>query len=363
MKIALLYEGLNPENQFIGGSLYLLQFRDKLREKGFAPSLFDLNYSIQETKRKTTQKIFSTGLISIKPVKVLVTNQLIFNRMKLLKEFDIIHSISWSSIPAIYYISKYSSTQFIFDCRTSLMNINRYYNIYKLAVLKNFEPNYLIFCDEGSYKQYLNIFNNKRVVYIPTPIDTYSFKKNNRTDMSPKFRILFASSLSSKKGLLDLLKVMEDLSTSYKEIQLVIAGDGPLREYVLNIAAKKKWLIYVGLVEHSRMPLLLNSVDLLVHPSHFEGLSRTVLEALACEIPVIATNVGGHFVLRNVLKLVPPSSPQQLNDAILYLFENEKVRKLLGVAGRKFVKKNNSWDMAIQRTISIYELLNDEKRL
>lgn len=364
MKVGLFYEGLDARSQFIGGSMYLIQLGDKLREKGFATSLlapFRNKIRVVEGEEET-QGTLSSRLGSAKPVKVLTLNRLILNAREMFEGFDVMHSISWSSIPSSHLISKRSSIPFIFDCRTSLFNVNKSYNLYKLTVLRLFKPGYLIFCDEASLREYTSIFGHEGVGYIPTPVDVQHFKKDSQREAPRKCRILFASSLSREKGLLDLLRAVEDVLHRHSEIELIVAGDGPLRDHIWDLAADRSWLKYVGLVDHFQMPCLLNSVDLLVHPSYFESLSTTVLEGLACGVPVITTNVGGQFVLKDVVRLIPPSCPEKISEEILYMVENEDVRERHSREGRRYVEENNSWDTAIQQMIHMYKSLIGDPR-
>jgi glycosyltransferase involved in cell wall biosynthesis len=358
MKLALFYEGINAKTQFIGGSIYLMELHDRLRERGYVVSLLaPLRDKICIMTGERSHWAQFSCLTSAKPVKVLTLNKLILNSRKIFKSFDVVHTISWGSIPSLSLTSKYSSVPFIFDCRSSLFNVNRSYNLYKLTVLRLFKPSYLIFCDEGSFRQYTRIFGCGGAACIPTPVNTQHFKKSTHQEASEKFRILFASSLSREKGLLDLLQAVENLLPYHSDFELVVAGDGPLRNYITKLATEKVWLKYVGLVDHSKMPRLLNSVDLLVHPSYFEGLSHTVLEGLACGVPVITTDVGGHFVLKDVVRLIPPSSPKKISEEILYMLENEDVRERYSREGRRYVEENNSWNRAIREVIHIYESL------
>jgi len=360
MKVAFFYDGLDIRSHFFGGAIYLNKLGELLRREGINVSfLVPSKNIVRNMSLVKSSRGSSLRRNSFKPLKVLTINKCILNSIDLLRSFDVIHSISWSSIPSLNLISKNSrfNTSFLFDCRTSLLNIKRSFNFYKLFVLKFFPPNYVIFSDEKSFRDYLNFFDYRRVEYIPIPVDLQIFKRYGEHELKNKFRILFASSLSHDKGLLDLLKAMKYILNHYSNVELLVAGDGPLRDYVLELSKERKWLRYLGFVDHYRMPMLLNSVDLLVHPSYYEAVSSTVLEGLACEVPVITTNVCGHIVLKEVVRLVPSSSPGRLSKEILYMLENEAVRKRYSRVGRRYVEENNSWDQAIQRVIHIYELL------
>ena len=97
--------------------------------------------------------------------------------------------------------------------------------------------------------------------------------------------------------------------------------------------------------------------SLLVLPSFAEGSPVTILEALSCETPVIATPVGGvPEVIQNYKTgiLVPTGNPVILAKALDYLLKNRDVRLKMAYEGRKLVERNYSLENACKTLISIY---------
>ncbi|MCZ7584033.1 MAG: glycosyltransferase family 4 protein [Deltaproteobacteria bacterium] len=110
---------------------------------------------------------------------------------------------------------------------------------------------------------------------------------------------------------------------------------------------------------------LLPAVDVLAVPSHYEGLSLTLCEAMACGIPAVATRVGGNpEVIDHGLNglLVPPRDPDALADAIVSLFGDDELRRRLGTAARQTIIDRFSIATMVSRYTDLYdELLRIKK--
>src|SRR5205807_7679356 len=118
------------------------------------------------------------------------------------------------------------------------------------------------------------------------------------------------------------------------EFRLEIAGDGPCREELVPLAHTLRLTEQVRFLGEVRdVPALLARASLFVLPSLSEGISLTILEAMACGLPVVATKVGGNPEViesgRTGL-LVPPSDPASLAQGILHLVGNPGEAQLMG---------------------------------
>ena len=106
------------------------------------------------------------------------------------------------------------------------------------------------------------------------------------------------------------------------------------------------------------MPFYYNIADFFVLPSKSgEGLPLVMLEAMACGVPVIATNVGGTSEVMNedYGKLVPPNAPESLAEAILE-FSHMDLSALKNDL-RRMVEQKYSWDRNVEKLVEIYEEL------
>ncbi len=142
-------------------------------------------------------------------------------------------------------------------------------------------------------------------------------------------------------------------------LRLVMVGDGPLRRESLDILqaaghAELAWL--PG--ERNDMPEIMRGFDCFVLPSLAEGISNTILEAMATGLPIIATAVGGNVELvedGNNGRLVPNADPASLAKAIVALAEDPESAKALGHRSRKLVEDRYSLAGMVSSYQRIYE--------
>jgi sugar transferase (PEP-CTERM/EpsH1 system associated) len=151
-------------------------------------------------------------------------------------------------------------------------------------------------------------------------------------------------------------------------LRLIMVGDGALREPARSILeaadlAQSAWL--PG--EREDVPDLLRAIDVFVLPSLAEGISNTILEAMASGLPIVATDVGGNHELVDQGTtgfLVPRADPAALADAIRVYVDHPDLRCRHGTNARKRSEDEFSIDTMVQRYRDIYdELLNTRMEL
>jgi glycosyltransferase involved in cell wall biosynthesis len=154
--------------------------------------------------------------------------------------------------------------------------------------------------------------------------------------------VLFVGRLAPEKGIQDLAEAAEDMN-------LVVAGDGPLRSLFPDA---------LGFVPHEEVERLLSRAAVVVLPSHREGLPMALLEAMARGRAVVATPVGG---IPSLVEdgctglLVPPGDARALRNAIDRLLADPELRRRLGEAARARVTELCSWERVVAETLAAYE--------
>lgn len=183
-----------------------------------------------------------------------------------------------------------------------------------------------------------------------TPIN----KKKARKKLGwKKFTVFFVGRLIETKGVLLLIKAFE--KTNF-DVNLVIAGTGPLSQKVSQDAVWMPNLQFLGRVENNKLPIYYSAADLVVVPSTVdEGFGFVVMEATACGTPVLASNRGGldDAVSSAVGGLIEPSVENFKNEIEKLSRDNFLMNKFAHNC-RLYAEKNFS-DKNISDIITTYE--------
>lgn len=169
--------------------------------------------------------------------------------------------------------------------------------------------------------------------------------------------------LQAVKDQVNLVRAFARLAAAgraeFDGLRLAIAGDGPLRREVEAAIVEggvgsRLWL--AG--ERTDVPDVMRGLDLFVLPSRAEGISNTILEAMACGLPVVATAVGGNpelVVPGDTGALVPAADDRALADAIASYAVDPALRRRHGEAGRRRVEAEFSLDGMVERYRALYQ--------
>lgn len=211
-----------------------------------------------------------------------------------------------------------------------------------------------------------------RVSQIYNGVDSLRFHPRNgiRADIGPSgffaedaFVIGSVGRMAAVKDYPSLVRaflmVLEKEPESRKRLRLLIVGDGLSRQQCLDMlreagAEALAWL--PG--ERSDIPELMRAMDLFVLPSLGEGISNTILEAMASGLPVVATRVGGNVELvKETLtgKLVPPGEPVSMATAISEYYKNPELLSSNGKAARQEIEAHFSMDAMVRGYLGVYD--------
>ncbi|MET0012467.1 MAG: TIGR03088 family PEP-CTERM/XrtA system glycosyltransferase [Sedimenticola sp.] len=200
--------------------------------------------------------------------------------------------------------------------------------------------------------------------FYPIDAKPVSFPLEIASDVD-SFVVGTVGRIQEVKDQLTLVKAVALLVSKNKEyrkaVRLIIVGDGPMMQELSNLV-ENLGVKEITWITGSRndIPELLQSMDLFVLPSKAEGISNTILEAMACGLPVLATNVGGNeelVVQGDTGELVPPENPQAMMKAIEGYLLNKDQRLAHGKAGRQRVEKMFSMDSMVGSYLSVYNEL------
>jgi len=162
------------------------------------------------------------------------------------------------------------------------------------------------------------------------------------------------------KGHSYFLRAADIVVRKVKNMEFVLAGDGPLRKCMQQLAKElgiEERTQFRGRIHPSEV---FDQLDLLVSASLSEGLSNSIIEAMARGIPVVATRVGGNVeLIENNQRglLVEPSNSQALAEAILWMVEHPAKAYEMGLCGKRFVEEHFSWETNCAQYLSLYRSL------
>ena len=219
-----------------------------------------------------------------------------------------------------------SKEDYLFAKNNNFVNKKKLFKIGNGIDLKKFNK-------EKINKKAINLLKNK-----------YSIKKND-------FVIGFVGRLVKDKGIIDFLKVVKNLFIENKKIVALLVGGHLKNEHSQNIfseikVAKKLMgdkLVITGFKDD--IPNYLSIVNVFCLPSYREGLPRSVIEAMAMEIPVVSYNIRGcrELVLDNRTGfLVQYKNCLLLEKKINFLINNPHLAKIMGKFSRSVILKKNN---------------------
>jgi glycosyltransferase involved in cell wall biosynthesis len=186
---------------------------------------------------------------------------------------------------------------------------------------------------------------------VPNAINVSLYPK----DREKKNYVLYAGRMVSYKGIESLLYAMKEVQKG-TDIELVLVGDGPDRNRLEIMAAQLGLKArFTGRLERSMFIDTISRAEVLVLPTQnrLEAFGIVLLEAMACETPVLAFDTPGvNEVAVNGGCVY--SSIDELAGLIHELHENETKRRAMGRKGRRAVEEIYSWKNALDRMESVY---------
>ncbi|MFC2122475.1 glycosyltransferase family 4 protein [Bacteroidota bacterium] len=151
----------------------------------------------------------------------------------------------------------------------------------------------------------------------------------------------------------ELVEIVPALVERYPDFRLVIVGDGLEKGKLRRLCREKNVeenVLFTGKISHEQTLAYLRSADVFVLNSRYEGLPHTVLEAMTCRCPVIATNIDGttEVVEDGVTGFtVEPGNKGQLLEKVVFLLEDEGVRERLAKQAYENIKTKFNWSITL----------------
>jgi glycosyltransferase involved in cell wall biosynthesis len=230
----------------------------------------------------------------------------------------------------------------------------------KIIVVSNATKNYVL--SLGADPEKIEVLHNGVDIYRFRPLSGVKNEIRKKLGIPQDSSVvLTVRRLVYKNGIDTLIESAKKAIKKNPRLVFLVVGKGPdfekVKERIEQLGIEKNFRL-TGFISDESLPFYYNAADFFVLPSKSgEGLPLVALEAMACGVPVIATNVGGISEVMNedYGKLVPPNSPDSLAEAILEFSHRElsALRKDL----RAMIEQKYSWDMNVEKLVEIYEAL------
>jgi len=260
-----------------------------------------------------------------------------------------IHDLGFKIMPECIINSAY----IYFDSRT------------KLAVSK---ADRIIAVSENTKNDLIKLYNasEDKITVIHWGIDQSFQPCNDRSSIGriknklgiDKEFILFVGTIEPRKNLVRLIKAFDKLKMK-REYRLVIAGcKGWLYEEVFATVKElnmEKDIIFTGYVHDNELPFLYSAAELFICPSLYEGFGLPVLEAMACGVSVVTSNVSSlPEVAGDAAILVDPYDVEAIAKAMEQVLEDSNLRKEMIEKGFERAEKF-SWQDTVKKTLDVYK--------
>ena len=214
----------------------------------------------------------------------------------------------------------------------------------------------------------LNIAHENKIKNIYSGIDLSLFtnKRNDefRKELNLENDHLLLGSvgrLSDQKDPITMIEAFGIISKPFPNAHLALVGDGELKGKILEKIDKLKLNGKVHLTGNKNKPWsVYHSMDLFIMSSIYEGLGRSITEALSCGVPVVCTDVEGvpEIVRDNITGiLVPPKDSNKLADGIIRTLNDMETAKKMAEEGRRFVNDNFDVNKMVNDIDSLYNTL------
>lgn len=233
-------------------------------------------------------------------------------------------------------------------------------------------PKKILVLSEAMKKEFLDLgINPQKLKVVYGGVDNMYFSLENKAKSNIKMQydikndekiIIFTGRFVPTKCIDYLIKSMPLITQFFPNVKLFLVGDGPLRNSLEKLTKNLNVVDNVVFTGHkSEIRDILSIADVLVLPSVSEGISNSLLEAMAYKKPVIASNISPNRELvihgKNGF-LVQLNSTRSIAEAAIKLLKNESLAKSMGEYGYRLVIKKFNVFRRVREELDLYELMS-----
>jgi glycosyltransferase involved in cell wall biosynthesis len=197
---------------------------------------------------------------------------------------------------------------------------------------------------------------------ISNAIDLSEFTPALQRKSEGSVRLLYVGRFNTFKNVVTLVEAVGRLNQmDVGSFELELVGEGeqrPVLERMVSELGLTRKVHFSGWVARDRIADCYRSADIFVTSTTWEGMPNTVLEAMACGLPIVGTQASGlHELVREGVNgyLVPIKDPNALAEALARLIDNGYERRRMGRESRKLAEREFAWDYIAQQYVKVYE--------
>lgn len=206
-----------------------------------------------------------------------------------------------------------------------------------------------------------------KIEVIPNGVDVEKFQPKQASGNEDKSTIFFLSVLDEfhkYKGLDYLLEALKIVKNNVPDVKLIVGGKGVLLDHHQEMAASlglKDNVEFAGFIPDEEIADYYSQASVFVLPSISslqEGFGIVALEALACQTPVVTTDIVGVAQDLKQIKggiVIPPRDTHKLADAITQILSDAEMQKEMGQRGRKLVQEKYTWKGVASSMEKVYK--------
>ena len=357
LKVGIISPGYSSKNRYSFAFIHArvkLYIKNGVDVKAFVISKEDSEYSFENVPVSKHPSIELVKSIEEFNPDVLAIHYPLYNIISLVKDIQL-PKIVWIHGHEILWSFRLRSSKSKLDyIKKRFVVIPR--EIYKIYSIRKFLPQveYSVFVSKWMHRiaEKHSMKKYKNSIIIPNPVDTELF--NYEIPKTITRAISLRSFDNSKYGLDIAIRAYSNLSKT----KLYLFGKGRFKNKFIQLAKKinSNTKIIEKSIEHSNIPDLYHRYSFFIAPSRVEAQGLAMCEAMACGLPVIATNVGGipEFVRDGIDGfLVPPNDPKSMRDAIVKLISNENKFLEMSINAHENITNKCSGKLVVEKEIRV----------
>lgn len=231
----------------------------------------------------------------------------------------------------------------------------------------------MITCDAEFVKKAIIKLKNypeDKIIVFPYGIDLKKFNPNvdgskirTKLGWNDKKILIMTRFFKPIYGIEYFLNAFVDIIHEIPEVRVILCGDGPLKNNYLKFVSENnlnEYVFFAGHVQNDELPNYLNAADIYVSSSLSDGTSLSLLEAMACGLPTIVTDVPAIMEWVQDGKngfVVPRKDSVILAEKIIQMLQDETLQKNFGNENIKIAKERADWDKNFGKLERIYKSL------